>query len=149
MRRPGRREAVVGDEAWDVAGRSPEDPRTALLAHLIGDRSLLDDIEVVYEPEGPGAEPDLGATVDDALAAERAAEAELLIHGRHVGDEEPLTPETLEEILEPFPTATDATLHEVEPLIEALLDEGTAIDAADADDVEAEIAGGAWRDYVD
>lgn len=149
MPRPTRREAVANQEAWYPVEGPLEDPRAVLVERLVADRTLLDDIEVVYGAEASATRPDIAAADDDESLAERAAEAERLVHIDAPGEEDGLTPESLVEVLEPFPTATDQTLHEVEPLLEALLDEGTPLDTVDPDAVEAEIAGGAWRDYVD
>ena len=148
MRPPGGRGPAIDREGWDVVEGPLDDPRVVLAERLIADRSLLDDVEVVYGPD-LDADLDLADSMDDESVAERSAEAgRLLITGPEAG-EETLTPESLESVLEPYPTATDETLHEVESLLETLLDEGTSLDADDADAFEAEIAGGSWRDNVD
>ncbi len=52
-------------------------------------------------------------------------------------EDDSLTPEMLEDLLEDAPEPPEAALHEVEPLSEALLDEGTDFEDLDDEEVEA------------
>lgn len=85
------------------------------------------------------AEEEAGGAELDQEAAEQAAEAAELVERAPADSDESLTPETLEEQLEGGGRPPEGSLHEEDQLVEALPDEGGALEGFPDDEVELEM----------
>lgn len=121
-------------EAGEVEGPI-EDALAALAEHVPGDHTLLDPAEADRE-EPADAER---AELEDEAAYEHAVEAMSIVEPPPCLPPDSLTPELLEDILEPDVLPAEGVLHEEDPLIAALLDEGVELDGFDDDAVEYEL----------
>ena len=116
-----------------------ENPAAVLRQEVRLDHSLLQDTERRDEPEPSAADLELAARLEAETAAEHAAEAEAMMSPPERDAPDTPTDESFEELIELAPKAAEESLHEEEPLRQALLDEGTSVEGLDEDAIEAEI----------
>ncbi len=99
-------------------------------------RSLLDEAELAMDDTTPPEESPVAA---DEETGERAREALEVLEPEEPPSEESLDAESLETSIEQSWEPADSALHEEQPLLEALLDEGEPLPEEEGDELEAEI----------
>lgn len=121
-------------EAGEVEGPL-EDALAVLRERISADRTLLDPAELDREEPGDAERAEL----EDEEEHEHAEEAAHIVEPPPELPPDSLTPELLENVLEPDVLPAEAALHEEDPLLAALLDEGVELDGFDDDVVEYEL----------
>jgi hypothetical protein len=123
-----------GSERDEIEGPL-EDALAVLRERMPPDRTLLDPAEL--DQGAPEDAERAEAEADEEL--ERAEEAEFLVEPPPALPPDSLTPELLEQVLEPDVVPAEAALHEEDALTAALLDEGVPLEGFDEDAVEWEL----------
>lgn len=112
-----------------------EDALAVLRERIPSDRTLLDPAELDREEPGDAERTEL-EDEDERLRAEEAAR---IVAPPPDLPPDSLTPELLEDVLEPDVVPAEAVLHEEDPLLAALLDEGVELADFDEEAVEYEL----------